>query len=97
MLESTMLVELIMYALVATFVAVVVLGHMLLAAAIIKCAREDLTGGRWMTADRRPLATRYRSSNVVLLQRSGAGWCPDSEVRKSLQHVLMRTSESKGH
>src|SRR6202011_3247921 len=23
--------------------------------------------------------------------------CPDSEVRKTLQHPLMRTSESKGH
>jgi hypothetical protein len=71
---STMLIELIMYALVATFVAVVVLGHVLLAAAIIKCAREDLTGGRRMVADRRPLATQYRSSNVVVLRRSGAGW-----------------------
>jgi hypothetical protein len=77
MLESvmpaTMLIELIMYALVATFVAVVVLGHVLLAAAIIKCAREDLTGGRRMTVDRRPLATQHRSSNVVVLRRSGAG------------------------
>src|SRR5512133_1507810 len=25
------------------------------------------------------------------------GWCPDSEVRQTLQHALMRTSESKGH
>jgi hypothetical protein len=69
-----MLIELIMYALVATFVAVVVLGHVLLAAAIIRCAREDLTGGRRMTADRRPLATQYRSSNVFVLRRSSAGW-----------------------
>ena len=79
MLESTMLIELIMYALVATFVAVVVLGHVLLAAAIIQCAREDLTGGRRMTADRRnaradhrPLAVSYRSSNVLVLRRSPA-------------------------
>jgi hypothetical protein len=79
--ESTTLVELIMYALVATFVAVVVLGHVLLAAAIIKCAREDLTGRRRMTADgrsaragRRPLAVSYRASNVLVLKRSSVGW-----------------------
>jgi hypothetical protein len=71
--DSTMLIELTMYALVATFVAVVVLGHVLLAAAIIKCAREDLTGGRRMAADRRPLATQSGSSNVVVLRRSGVG------------------------
>src|SRR5215831_20328076 len=27
----------------------------------------------------------------------GSRSCPDSEVRKSLRHTLMRTSESKGH
>jgi hypothetical protein len=78
--ESTMLIELIMYALVATFVAIVVLGHVLLAAAIIRCLREDLTGGRRMrdgrnaSAGRRPLAVSYRSSNVLVLRRSSAGW-----------------------
>lgn len=72
--DSTMLIELVMYALVATFVAIVVLGHVLLAAAIIQCVREDLTGGRRITAGRRPLATQYRSSNVVVLRRSGGGW-----------------------
>jgi putative ABC transport system substrate-binding protein len=41
-----MLIELTIYAFVATFVAIVVLGHVLLAAAIIQCAREDLRGGR---------------------------------------------------
>ena len=41
-----MLNELILYAFVATFIAIVVLGHVLLAAAIIQCARDDLTGGR---------------------------------------------------
>ena len=42
-----MLVELIGFALVASFIAVVVLGHMLLASAIIRCAREDLAAGKW--------------------------------------------------
>jgi ABC-type uncharacterized transport system substrate-binding protein len=40
------LIELAVYAFVATFVAIVVLGHVLLAAAIIQCARDDLTRGR---------------------------------------------------
>ena len=35
--------ELMMYAFVATFVAIVVLGHVLLAAAIIQCARDVVT------------------------------------------------------
>jgi hypothetical protein len=50
-----MLVELIMFALVAAFVAICVLGHVLLAAAIVQCVREDLTGGRRdRRADRKP-------------------------------------------
>ena len=77
---SMMLIELVMYALVATFVAIVVLGHVLLAAAMIRCAREDLAGGRRTAADRRnlradhgPLAAPYGSSNVLVLKRPGAG------------------------
>jgi hypothetical protein len=41
-----MLIELTVYAFVAIFVAIVVLGHVLLAAAILQCARDDLTRGR---------------------------------------------------
>ncbi len=41
-----MFVELIAFALMAAFVGIVVLGHVVLAAAIIQCVREDLTGGR---------------------------------------------------
>jgi hypothetical protein len=77
---SMMLIELVMYALVATFVAIVVLGHVLLAAAMIRCAREDLANGRRTAADRRnvradhaPLAAPYRSSNVLVLKRPSAG------------------------
>ena len=38
-----LLIELAFYAFVATFVAIVVLGHVLLAAAIIQCASDDLS------------------------------------------------------
>ena len=41
-----LLIELAVYAFVATFVAIVVLGHVVLAAAIIQCARDDLSRGR---------------------------------------------------
>jgi len=41
-----MLIELIMFALIAAFVAIAALGHVLLAAAIVRCVRQDLTGGR---------------------------------------------------
>ena len=40
-----MLVELIVFALVVSFVAAVVLGHVVLAAAIIRCVGGDPTGG----------------------------------------------------
>jgi len=41
-----MIVELIMYLMVASFIALVILGHVLLASAIVQCVREDRTGGR---------------------------------------------------
>jgi hypothetical protein len=41
-----MLIDLIMFVLVAAFVAVTALGHVLLVAAILQCVREDLTGRR---------------------------------------------------
>jgi hypothetical protein len=46
-----MLVELIMMALVTAYVGVVVLGHVLLVAAIYRCLREDYVGGRRKTTD----------------------------------------------
>jgi hypothetical protein len=65
-----MLVELIMFALVAAFVAICVLGHVLLAAAIVQCVREDLTGGRRdRRADREPTAgpAQMRPGRAVAL------------------------------
>jgi hypothetical protein len=40
-----MLMELIVFALVASFAAIVVLGHVVLAAAIIQCVGGDRSGG----------------------------------------------------
>jgi hypothetical protein len=40
------LIELIVIAVVAAYLAIVVLGHVLLVAAIYKCLREDYMGGR---------------------------------------------------
>jgi hypothetical protein len=40
-----MFIELIMFALATAFVAVTALGHVLLAAAIVRCVREDSTRG----------------------------------------------------
>jgi len=46
-----MLVELIMMALVVAYIGVVVLGHVLLIAAIYRCLREDYFGGRRKTIE----------------------------------------------
>jgi hypothetical protein len=46
-----MLIELIMVALVVVYVGVVVLGHVLLIAAIYKCLCEDYLGGRRRTIE----------------------------------------------
>jgi hypothetical protein len=40
------LIELIVIAIVVAYLAIVVLGHVLLVAAICKCLREDYMGGR---------------------------------------------------
>jgi len=72
-----MLNELILYAFVATFIAIVVLGHVLLAVAIIQCARDNLTGGRqiyvrYSAQARRPfnrLLTRSTRSFAKFLAR----------------------------
>ena len=57
-----MLIELIMTALIAAYVAVVALGHVLLIAAIYKYLREDSAGGRGRKAaalrPRPPLSSR---------------------------------------
>jgi hypothetical protein len=44
-----MLIELIAFMLVASFVAIAALGHVLLAVAIVRCVREDASGGRSRT------------------------------------------------
>jgi hypothetical protein len=46
-----MLVELIMMALVVAYAGAVVLGHVLLVAAIYRCLREDYFGGRRKTIE----------------------------------------------
>ena len=52
-----MLIELIITAFVAAYVAIVALGHVLLMAAIYECPREDGSGGRGrMTAVRPRIA-----------------------------------------
>ena len=52
-----MLIELIVAAFVAAYVAVVAFGHVLLMAAIYECRREDGSGGRGrMTAARPQIA-----------------------------------------
>ena len=52
-----MLIELIMAALIAAYVAVVALGHVLLIAAIYKYLREDSAGGRGRKAAAREQET----------------------------------------
>ena len=54
-----MSVELIMMALVVAYVGIVVLGHVLLAAAIYKCLRQDHVGAADVQAK---LATRRRKA-----------------------------------
>ena len=51
-----MSVELIMMALVVAYVGIVVLGHVLLAAAIYKCLRQDHVGGRRRASEARDTA-----------------------------------------
>jgi 23S rRNA (uridine2552-2'-O)-methyltransferase len=45
----------------------------------------------------KPAASRADSAELYLLATGFRGSCPDSEVRKPLQHTRVRTSESKGH
>ena len=74
-----MLVELIVTALVAAFVAVVVLGHVLLVAAIYKCLREDNDGGRdHRTAERTQSAAGDAEPSVTKLARRRGATCPAS-------------------
>jgi len=67
-----MLNELILYAFVATFIAIVVLGHVLLAAAIIQCARDDLIRGRQICG--RYSARALRHYGLLLRRWLLAGW-----------------------
>jgi len=48
-----MLIELTMATLIAAFLLVAILGHLLLAAAIYKCLREDYVNGRGRRATAR--------------------------------------------
>jgi hypothetical protein len=53
-----MLIELIMATLIVAFLLVATLGHVLLAAAIYKCLREDYVNGRGRRAPARTRALR---------------------------------------
>ena len=59
-----MLADLIVSALVVSFVAIVVLGHVVLAAAIIQSVGGDPTGGLAALSN----AVRHRLSSVVRIQ-----------------------------
>jgi hypothetical protein len=48
-----MLIEFFMMALVVAYIGAVVLGHVLLVAAIYRCLREDYFGGRRKTTEAR--------------------------------------------
>jgi hypothetical protein len=70
------LIELIMAALIAAYVAVVALGHVLLIAAIYKYLREDSAGGRGRKAAGREQETAAGDAETQtatkLARRSGA-------------------------
>jgi hypothetical protein len=69
-----MLVELIVSALVASFVAVVVLGHVVLAAAIIQCVGGDPTGRPAApSSDRHHRGIGGVTLSATSTQTSGAG------------------------
>jgi hypothetical protein len=69
-----MLVELIVSALVASFVAVVVLGHVVLAAAIIQCVGGAPTGRPAApSSDRHHRGIGGVTPSATSLQTSGAG------------------------
>jgi len=69
------LIELIMAALIAAYVAVVALGHVLLIAAIYKYLRQDSAGGRGRKAAAREQETAAGGAETQatrLARRSGA-------------------------
>jgi hypothetical protein len=69
-----MLMELIVSALVASFAAIVVLGHVVLAAAIIQCVGGDRSGvPAAPTIDRRRRGISGVTSSATSTQMSGAG------------------------
>jgi hypothetical protein len=73
------LIELIIAAFVAAYVTVVALGHILLAAAIYKCPREDSSGGRGRRKSVRPLiaaAAPVNRTQERLWSRNGGELIP---------------------
>jgi hypothetical protein len=69
-----MLVELIVFALVVSFVAAVVLGHVVLAVAIIRCVGGDPTGGPAApSSDRHHHGIGGVTPSATSPQTSGAG------------------------
>jgi hypothetical protein len=69
-----MLIELIMAALIAAYVAVVALGHVLLIAAIYKYLREDSAGGRGRkAADREQETTAGDAETATRFARRRGG------------------------
>jgi hypothetical protein len=69
-----MLVELIVSALVALFVAIVVIGHAVLAAAIIQCVGGDPAGGpAEPSINRRRRGIGGAASSAKSMQTSSAG------------------------
>jgi hypothetical protein len=82
-----LLIELAVYAFVATFVAIVVLGHVLLAAAIIQYARDDLIRGR-------QICGRYSAHTLRhftrLLTRSSRSFAKSSALALRHYGLLLR-------
>ena len=68
-----MLMELIVFALVASFAAIVALGHVVLAAAIIQCVGGDRSGGPAAPTIGRRRRDIGGPSSATSTQMSGAG------------------------
>ena len=82
-----LLIELAVYAFVATFVSIVVLGHVLLAAAIIQCARDDLSRGRRICGRYSAHALRHFTR---LLTRSTRSFAKSSALALRHYGLLLR-------
>jgi hypothetical protein len=77
------LIELIITAFVAAYVAIVALGHVLLMAAIYECPREDGSGGRGrMTAVRPRIAAATPVNRTQGADAIIAGSVSDEDAKK---------------